>query len=103
MELINHKKEQEQERYLRVAEKVKKMKEFYSHLTVFIIIMPFIIFINLKLTPQFQWFWFSLLGWGIGLGSHAFQTFDGYKIFLGKDWEQKKIEEILRKEKRNGR
>lgn len=93
----------EQDRYMKAINKVQKIKEFYGHLTVYVIVMPFIILLNLKLVPQFHWFWFTMIGWGIGLGSHALQTFDGYKIFLGKNWEEKKIEEILKKEQRNGR
>lgn len=93
----------EKERYLKAAKKVEKMKDFYRHLTVYCCVIPFLIFINLRLTPQFHWFWFSLIGWGIGLASHAFQAFDGYKFFLGKDWEEEKIREFMKKEHNNGK
>ncbi len=41
----------------------------------------------------FQWFWFPMMGWGMGVSFHAFETF-GY----GKSWEEKKIQEILNKD-----
>lgn len=100
---MNSKRNEDRSRYIKAASKVKKIKEFYSHLLVFILVIPFLIFINLKLTPQFHWFWFSILGWGIGLASHAFQIFEGYKIFLGKNWEEQKIQEILKKEEYHGK
>jgi len=88
----------EQIRYTKALKKVEKIKGFYKHLTVYICIIPFVIFINLKFTPHFHWFWFSALGWGVGVLSHAFQAFQEYRIFLGKDWEEQKIKELLRNE-----
>ncbi len=38
------------------------------------------------------WFW-----WGIGLAIHGFKTF-GYDIFFGKNWEEKKVQELMDKE-----
>ena len=56
--------------------------------------IPVLIIVNLN-TSDFQWFWFPMLGWGLGLTFHAFETF-GY----GKSWEERKIQEILEKENR---
>ena len=33
------------------------------------------------------WFFWPLLGWGIGIVSHAFTTFGVFGIF-GRDWEE---------------
>ncbi|CAL2064624.1 2TM domain-containing protein [Tenacibaculum sp. 190524A05c] len=88
--------EEDQLKYIKAKKKVQQIKEFYSHLLVYVIIIPILIFINLKFTPDYQWFWFSMVGWGIGLGLHALQAFEGYKIFLGKDWEERKIKEFMK-------
>jgi hypothetical protein len=56
-------------------------------------VIPVLIFINTK-TGGFQWFWFPMFGWGMGLAFHAIGTF-GY----GKQWEEKKIQQILNKDK----
>lgn len=83
--------------YVRAKDKVKKIKEFYSSLISYCIVIPFLIFINYK-TSDFQWFWFPTLGWGIGLVFQGFQAFG-----FAKDWEEKKINEIMNKDKETKR
>jgi hypothetical protein len=78
--------------YMKAKERVEKLKGFYGNLISYCCVIPFLIFINLK-TGGFQWFWFPMLGWGMGLTFHALETF-GY----GKSWEEKKIQEILNKD-----
>jgi hypothetical protein len=78
--------------YRKAKERVEKLKGFYGNLISYCCVIPFLIFINLK-TGGFQWFWFPMLGWGMGLTFHALETF-GY----GKNWEERKIREILNKE-----
>ena len=78
--------------YVRAKERVEKLKGFYGNLISYCFVIPILIFINLK-TSNFHWFWFPMLGWGMGLTFHALETF-GY----GKTWEEKKIREILNKE-----
>ena len=79
--------------YLRAKERVEKLKGFYGNLASYCIVIPILIIINLNSPHNFQWFWFPMLGWGLGLTFHAFETF-GY----GKSWEEKKIKEILNKQ-----
>jgi len=80
--------------FFRAKERVEKLKGFYGNLTSYCIVIPILIVINLNSSHNFQWFWFPILGWGMGLTFHAFETF-GY----GKTWEEKKIQAILNKEK----
>ena len=86
-----------QERYQRAQKRVKDIKGFYSHLTVYCFVIPFIIFINLKFSPQFHWFWFSTLGWGLGLFFHWVKVFGLNALGLGKNWEERKIKEFMNK------
>jgi hypothetical protein len=79
--------------YYRAKKRVNQLKGFYGSLISYCIVIPILIFINLRFSPQFQWFWFSAAGWGFGLIMHAFKVF-GYS----SDWEERKIQEILRKE-----
>lgn len=79
--------------YLRAKERVEKLKGFYGNLASYCVVIPILIIINLNSPHKFQWFWFPMLGWGLGLTFHAFETF-GY----GKTWEEKKIQEILNKQ-----
>ncbi len=78
--------------YVRAKERVDQIKGFYGNLISYCFVIPILIFINLS-TTKFQWFWFPLLGWGMGVAFHALEVF-GY----GKTWEEKKIREILEKE-----
>ena len=83
----------EEDRYHLAKKKVDNIKGFYGNLISYCCVVPFLVFINLKFSPGFQWFWFSALGWGFGLAMHAFKVF-GYST----NWEERKIQEILRKE-----
>lgn len=89
--------ESENMSYVRAKERVEKLKGFYGNLISYCCVIPILIVINLK-TSDFQWFWFPMLGWGFGVTMHAFETF-GY----GKAWEEKKIQEILNKDKGNNK
>lgn len=90
----------EEKRYLRAKKKVKELKGFYIHLALYILNTPLIIVVNLMFSPQFHWFWFSVLGWGIAIGIHAFVVFSDR--LLGKDWEERKIKELMDKKYNNG-
>lgn len=79
--------------YYRARKRVEELKGFYGNLISYCFVIPFLIFINLTYSPEFQWFWFSAAGWGFGLAMHAFKVF-GYS----SNWEERKIQEILRKE-----
>lgn len=85
----------EQEAYYRAKKRVEEIKGFYGNLVSYCVVIPFLIFINYTTSWDFQWFWFPMLGWGMGVVFHAFDVF-GY----GKDWEERKIKEILDKEQR---
>lgn len=79
--------------YYRAKKRVEELKGFYGNLISYCCVIPILIFINLKFTPDFQWFWFSMAGWGFGLSMHAFKVF-GYS----SNWEERKIKEILNKQ-----
>ncbi|WDF58656.1 histidine kinase [Flavobacterium sp. KACC 22758] len=79
--------------YYRAKKRVEELKGFYGNVISYCCVIPFLVFINLRFSPGFQWFWFSALGWGFGVAMHAFKVF-GYS----SDWEERKIREILEKE-----
>ncbi|PAM96685.1 histidine kinase [Flavobacterium sp. IR1] len=83
----------ENKAYFRAKKRVEELKGFYGNIISYCCVVPFLIFINLKYSPDFQWFWFSALGWGFGVTMHAFKVF-GYS----SDWEERKIREILEKQ-----
>jgi hypothetical protein len=64
--------------------KAKKRAEvkigFYIHLAVYIAVNIVLVAINLRTSPQYIWFKWPLIGWGIGVFFHAMGVF----VFTGK-------------------
>ena len=93
-------KDLENSNYVKAVEKVKKLKEFYQNLASYCIIIPLLVMINLQFMPRFYWFWFPMFGWGIGLLFHFLEV-NNYAFFLGDNWEERKIKELMDKEQQN--
>ena len=92
--------EQQQQRYERARTRVKALKGFYIHATVFVLVNIALFALNV-LVGGVWWFYWPLLGWGIGLGVHALAVFGfGGGGPWGRDWEERKIREMMDKEQR---
>ncbi|MBL0684382.1 2TM domain-containing protein [Aquimarina mytili] len=86
-------------KYERAKEQVKKMKDFYSNLTAYCIVIPFLAFVNYQTNGfGFPWFLFAMGGWGIGIIFHYMEAFDHHPL-LGKDWEKRKIKKYMTESK----
>ena len=48
---------------------------FYLHLAIYVAINTVLTAINFATTPQHLWFWWPLLGWGIGVLFHGLAVF----------------------------
>lgn len=81
--------------YKRAKDKVEQLRGFYGNLISYCTVIPILILINLN-TSNFMWFWFPMLGWGMGLTFHALETF-GYS----KSWEERKINEFMNEKNNN--
>lgn len=92
-------REEEYKRYEQAKKQVKEIKDFYSHLITYICVISFLVFINLKYTPNHLWFYWPMLGWGVGLLFHGLRAFDF--TFMSRGWEEKKIREFMEEEKKN--
>ncbi|HKS28683.1 MAG TPA: 2TM domain-containing protein [Pyrinomonadaceae bacterium] len=53
--------------------------DFYSHLTVFVLINLMLFGLNVIITPSILWFIYPLAGWGIGLVIHGLVVFAHYR------------------------
>ena len=84
--------------------RVKQIKGFYVHAMVYVLVNIFIVYGNCygnsnKNFDFWSWQTFSTaLFWGIGLLAHGLSVF-GRNIFFGKNWEERKIQEFIDKEK----
>ncbi len=79
-----------------VVAQVKKIKEFYNHLTKYLSVISLLFVINFVTGTEELWAIYPALGWGIFMVSHAINAFEVFN-FLGDDWEQKEIEKRLKK------
>lgn len=88
---------QEFEKYQRAKQRVQEIKKFYNHLLTYLTVNSFLIFINLMYSPVYLWFFYPLIGWGLGLFLHAMSVFN-FMPFLNKEWEERKIKEFIEQE-----
>ena len=92
----------EQERYRKAKERVEEIKGFYIHLTMYLLVNPIVIVVNLATSSEYLWFIWSLIGWGIGVGAHAIAVF-GIPGLFDREWEERKIREHMRKDRDSDR
>ena len=96
---------QEEIKYQEALKRVKKIKGFYSHLAIYILVNIMIVFLNVRNLDegesylQFKNFMTAFF-WGIGLLSHGLSVFMPNWI-MGEKWEERKIKELMEKEKQN--
>lgn len=85
----------QEQSFIEAEKRVNNIKGFYTHLAATPFLIPFIIFINLKTVPQVEWFWFFIAAWSLGLVVHWVAVFKLSKLSAKKEWEQKKIKEMM--------
>ena len=84
-----------QEAYQRAKKRVEAKLGFYIHLAVYMFVNTAVIVINISTSPEYFWFVWPLLGWGIGLFFHGMDVF----VFSGRSSiMEKMIEKEMKKE-----
>ena len=86
------------EKYQKARKRVQELKKFYRNLVSFAVMNVILIIINLVMSPGSLWFYWVTVFWGIALLLHASKVFILKGKFLGEEWEEKKIKEIMEKE-----
>ena len=94
--------------YMKAKKRVKAIKGFYVHLIVYVLVNIFLSGIIIFGLMQSGYSFYdaitnfgvysTILFWGIGLFFHFMGVFGFKSLGLGKDWEEKKIKELLEKE-----
>jgi low temperature requirement protein LtrA len=92
-------------KYQEALKRVKKIKGFYTHLLVYIVINIAIIASQMNFSGNDKWSFeirnlSTAFFWGIGLLAHGLSVFLPSTL-LGKNWEERKINELMEKEKNN--
>lgn len=96
---------EEEAKYFEAYKRVKKVKGFYTHAIVYLVINIMIVIINIQdLKPGESYFqihnFFTAFFWGLGLLAHGLSVFLPNMI-LGNNWEERKIQELMEKERSN--
>ena len=86
--------------YYKAQKRVEDIKGFYGHLTSFIVVILGLMILNLITSPQYLWFLYPAMGWGIGIIVHGMSVFN-YLPFLGNKWEERKIKQFMEREESN--
>ena len=92
-------------KFEQALKRVKRIKGLYTHALVYVVINIMVIILNIQnLEVGENYFQFknfqTLLFWGIGLLAHGLSVFLP-NIILGSNWEERKIKEIMDKEKKH--
>ena len=87
----------EEIKYQKAKERVEAIKGFYIHLIVYTVVNLILFSINMIVSPANLWFFWPLIGWGIGLAMHVLSVY-GFGRWFSADWEERKIREIMEKE-----
>lgn len=88
--------------YERAKKHVGDLRGWYIHVLVYVLVNLGLILLDLILGDGLQWAYWPLLGWGIGLAIHS-------AVFwldagpLGRQWEDRKIRELMERDEREGR
>ena len=85
----------DEEKYNKAKKRVEEIKGFYSHLIAYVVVNIILFLVDLFTSPGTWWFFWPLLGWGIGLFFHGMGVFV-FSKFPGKNWENRKIEQIVK-------
>lgn len=81
--------------YQRAKKRVEEKYGFYIHLSVYMAVSLLLIVINLFTSPDYLWFKWPLIGWGIGVFFHAVGVF----VFTGgSNIKDRMIEKEMEKE-----
>jgi signal transduction histidine kinase len=84
--------------YERAWRQVRSMRRFYKHLIIYVAVVTGLCVVNLITAPHRLWFIFPAAGWGFGLLIHGVAVWGG-AFWLGREWEEKKIQQLLAREK----
>jgi len=88
----------EEERYARARKRVKELRYFYRSLATYVVVM-IVLFIVDYVNGGTWWVYWPALGWGAALALHAIRVFGAGR---GSRWEERKIQEIIDRDERDG-
>jgi hypothetical protein len=94
------------EREIYIRRRVKRLAEFYRHLSMYVVVMTIvwlISFVTMKSVPKNWWAWWPIwptLGWGLGVLAHGLSVLPRAGFF-SMEWEEKKVRELMNRERKD--
>ena len=82
----------EETKYQKAKERVEAIKGFYIHLTVYVVVNLILFSINMIVSPDSLWFFWPLMGWGIGVRyscAFRFRLWSQVRCRLGGEKDQR--------------
>ena len=84
--------------YKEARRRVLRRKGFYKHLTSYLVMGAFFFLLNLFTSPGDWWFYFPMMGWGIGLAFHFLGVFGwGSSGPFDEAWEREQVSREMAK------
>lgn len=98
MDNSNYNSDANSQVYLRAKEKTQELKSFYISLFFYITVNSGLVYVWYAYSDtNFQWFWFPVIGWGLGLFFKAVKVYH-LDFLFGNQWEQQQIQKYLKNE-----
>jgi hypothetical protein len=104
--VVTHEPKRDEERdekaYQAAEKRAEELQGFYVHLLVYAVVNGGLFAINLLSRDDggTWWFYWPLVGWGLGLIIHALATFGGV---FSEGWKNRKAAELYDRAARDGR
>lgn len=89
---------EDQKIYRQARRRAAAKFRFLIHLTVYIVVNLLLAAINLMASPQYYWFVWPLMGWGIGIVFHGLAIF----VFTSGSLKEKMIQKEMERMHKTG-
>ena len=85
------------EKYEKAKKRVEELRKFYANWVTYTVINIILIIINFVTSHGTIWFYWVTIFWGAAILLHASKVFVLRGKFLGEDWKEKRIKELMEK------
>jgi hypothetical protein len=94
----DHQVSEQQRAIRRARHKVAALKGLYIHASIYVVVILGLVLINWLIGDDW-WVQWVVIGWGIGVASHAVAVYWDASDRVAR-WEERKVQELLRQSKR---
>lgn len=92
------KNDNDEVKYLKAQRRVREIRAFYNTIVTYVLVNILLVIINLITDRHHLWFYWVTLIWGFALIWQGFKIFAFGGTFLGKEWEERQVRNIMSKQ-----